>query len=88
LRWDLWAFFVHVDQETSHQLIDEISLGDLIRKPGWIRMSVHPPQPMQIEFVCDGIKALAKKIIKLGQLIINKNTNEFYMRTQTRLWTI
>jgi hypothetical protein len=40
---------------------------------------------MQIEFVCDGIKALAKKIIKLGQLIINKNTNEFYMRTQTRL---
>jgi selenocysteine lyase/cysteine desulfurase len=33
---------LHVDQETSHKLIDEITLGDLIRKPGWIRMSVHP----------------------------------------------
>jgi hypothetical protein len=29
-----------------------------------------PPQPMQMKFVCDGIKALAK-IIKLGQLIIS-----------------
>jgi hypothetical protein len=35
-------FLLHVDQETSHKLIDEISLGDLIRKPGWIRMSIHP----------------------------------------------
>jgi hypothetical protein len=28
------GILLHVDQETSHKLIDEISLGDLIRKPG------------------------------------------------------
>jgi hypothetical protein len=26
-----YGHFLHVDQETSHKLIDEISLGDLIR---------------------------------------------------------
>jgi selenocysteine lyase/cysteine desulfurase len=42
-------------------LIDEISLGDLIRKPGWIRMSIHPTTTTtEIEFVCNGIKALAE----------------------------
>jgi hypothetical protein len=50
-----------VDQETSHQLIDEITLGDLIRKPGWIRMSIHPTTTnAEIEFVCNGIIALAE----------------------------
>lgn len=51
---------MHVDQETSHQLIDEITLGDLIRKPGWIRMSIHPTTTNEeIQFVCESIKALA-----------------------------
>jgi selenocysteine lyase/cysteine desulfurase len=54
-------FLLHVDQETSHKLIDEITLGDLIRKPGWIRMSVHPTTTnAEIEFVCTSIKALAE----------------------------
>jgi selenocysteine lyase/cysteine desulfurase len=54
------TFLLHVDQETSHKLIDEITLGDLI-KPGWIRMSVHPTTTnAEIEFVCTSIKALAE----------------------------
>jgi hypothetical protein len=56
----LWTFFLHVDQETSHKLIDEITLGTF-RKPGWIRMSVHPTTTnAEIEFVCTSIKALAE----------------------------
>jgi hypothetical protein len=43
-------------------LIDEITLGDLIRKPGWIRMSVHPTTTnAEIEFVCTSIKAKKSK---------------------------
>jgi len=54
-------YLLHVDQKTSHQLIDEISLGDLLKKPGWIRMSIHPTTTNEeIEFVCDSIKALAR----------------------------
>jgi selenocysteine lyase/cysteine desulfurase len=72
-------FLLHVDQETSHQLIEEISLGDLIRKPGWIRMSIHPTTTSsEIEFICNSIKSLAEshKIWALDYLY-NKETNEF-----------
>jgi selenocysteine lyase/cysteine desulfurase len=57
----LWTFFVTRRPRNIHKLIDEITLGDLIRKPGWIRMSVHPTTTnAEIEFVCTSIKALAE----------------------------
>jgi selenocysteine lyase/cysteine desulfurase len=54
-------FLLHVDQKMSHELTHEISIGDLVNKPGWIRMSIHPTTTnAEIEFVCDGIIELAK----------------------------
>ena len=72
-------FLLHVDQETSHQLIDEITLGDLIKKPGWIRMSIHPTTTNEeIEFVCESIKALAKNNKEWSKdYNYDKNSNEF-----------
>ena len=72
-------FLLHVDQETSDKLIDEISLGDLIRKPGWIRMSIHPTTTSaEIEFVCESIKALAANHQQWAlEYDYNKATNEF-----------
>ena len=53
-------FLLHVDQETSNELTSEISIGDLARKPGWIRMSIHPTTSCEeIEYVCESIKDLA-----------------------------
>ena len=72
-------FLLHVDQETSHKLIDEISLGDLIRKPGWIRMSIHPTTTnAEIDLVCNSIKSLAEnhKTWALDYDYCNE-TNEF-----------
>ena len=72
-------FLLHVDQETSNKLIDEISLGDLIRKPGWIRMSVHPTTTTaEIEMVCTSIKSLAANHTTWAMdYTYNKNSNEF-----------
>jgi selenocysteine lyase/cysteine desulfurase len=54
-------FLLHVDQKMSHELTNEISIGDLVRKPGWIRMSVHPTTTnAEMEFVCDSIIDLAE----------------------------
>lgn len=54
-------YLLHVDQETSHDLVCQITSGDLIKKPGWIRMSIHPTTTTEeIQMVCDSIKALAK----------------------------
>lgn len=61
-------FLLHVDQETSHELVSQITLGDLIKKPGWIRMSIHPTTTNQeIEYVCDSIIALAQNHQEWGK---------------------
>ncbi|MDO1500765.1 aminotransferase class V-fold PLP-dependent enzyme [Winogradskyella maritima] len=54
-------YLLHVDYQKSQELTNEISIGDLVRKPGWIRMSIHPTTTnAEIEFVCDSIIALSK----------------------------
>src|SRR5690606_11762350 len=35
-------YLLHVDHEKSQYLTNKITEGDLIQKPGWIRMSIHP----------------------------------------------
>jgi selenocysteine lyase/cysteine desulfurase len=53
-------FLLHVDQQTSKELTNEISIGDLVRKPGWIRMSIHPTTTTaEMDYVCESIIALA-----------------------------
>ncbi len=72
-------YLLHVDHETSNKLIDEITLGDLIRKPGWIRMSIHPTTTTEeIELVCNSIKDLAKNHETWAKdYNYDKLTNEF-----------
>ncbi|MBS7230574.1 aminotransferase class V-fold PLP-dependent enzyme [Flavobacterium psychroterrae] len=78
-------FLLHVDQETSNKLIDEITIGDLIKKPGWIRMSIHPTTTDQeIAFVCASIKDLAENHERWAlDYSYNKNTNEFVHKNAT-----
>ncbi|RZJ70693.1 aminotransferase class V-fold PLP-dependent enzyme [Flavobacterium sp.] len=54
-------YLLHVDQETSNYLTDKISCGELLEKPGWIRMSIHPTTTdSEIAFVCKSIRELAQ----------------------------
>ena len=72
-------YLLHVDQETSHDLVCQITSGDLIKKPGWIRMSIHPTTTTEeIQFVCDSIKALAENHTEWGKdYQYNAKSNEF-----------
>jgi selenocysteine lyase/cysteine desulfurase len=72
-------YLLHVDQETSHNLVCQISSGDLIQKPGWIRMSVHPTTTSaEIEFVCESIHLLAENHQEWAkEYQYNPKTNEF-----------
>ncbi|OOV25947.1 selenocysteine lyase [Flavobacterium sp. LM5] len=78
-------FLLHVDQETSHKLVNEISLGDLIRKPGWIRMSIHPTTTSaEIEYVCNAIQSLAENHKEWAkEYQYNAETNEFLHQKAT-----
>ena len=72
-------YLLHVDQETSNNLVCQITSGDLIQKPGWIRMSVHPTTTSQeIEYVCDSIKELAQNHTQWAKdYQYNPKSNEF-----------
>lgn len=72
-------YLLHVDQETSHDLVCQITSGDLIKKPGWIRMSIHPTTTTEeIQFVCESIKALAQNHKEwANDYGYNSKTNEF-----------
>ncbi len=72
-------YLLHVDQETSHDIVCQISAGDLEHKPGWIRMSIHPTTTnAEIEYVCDCIIALAEHHKEWAKdYSYNCKTNEF-----------
>lgn len=72
-------YLLNVNQETSHNLVCQIDSGDLIHKPGWIRMSVHPTTTTaEMEYVCNSVKALAENHQKWSKdYNYNPKTNEF-----------
>ena len=72
-------YLLNVNEETSHNLVCQIDSGDLILKPGWIRMSIHPTTTSdEVMFICNSIKELAAnhKIWKLDYKY-DKSNNEF-----------
>ena len=78
-------FLLHVDQETSNKLVNEITIGDLIKKPGWIRMSIHPTTTdEEIAYVCESIKDLANNHETWAlDYAYNNKTNEFIHKNAT-----
>lgn len=72
-------FLLHVDQETSHNLVCQIDSGDLIQKPGWIRMSMHPTTTNEeIKYVCQSIITLASHFEDWkNDYLYDKTSNEF-----------
>jgi selenocysteine lyase/cysteine desulfurase len=72
-------YLLNVDEATSHNLVCQIDSGDLIQKPGWIRMSIHPTTTnAEIQFVCESIKAVATNHEEWKkEYNYNKNSNEF-----------
>lgn len=77
-------FLLHVDYDTSHELTDEISLGDLSRKPGWIRLSIHPTLTNEeIDYVCSCVKELAENHEEWSKdYSYNNQTNEFHHKSE------
>ncbi len=72
-------FLLHVDRQTSHDLIEKIADGCLLDKPGWIRMSIHPTTTnKEVDFICDSIIAMAENFKGWEkEYQYNDMTNEF-----------
>lgn len=72
-------FLLDVDQNFSKIITDQISIGDLSNKPGWIRMSIHPVMTdEEVRYICDAIAALAENHKKWAKdYIYLKKSNDF-----------
>lgn len=81
-------YLLNVDQETSNELTCEISGGDLTRKPGWIRMSIHPTLTNdELSYVIQGIIALSiHHKIWSKDYKYDPKCNEFYHKNEAQTW--
>ncbi len=53
-------YLLHVDPNRSKCITDEIAKGNLSKKPGWIRMSIHPTTTNEeMSYILDAVEALA-----------------------------
>lgn len=77
-------YLLHVNQETSKDLTCLIDSGDLMQKPGWIRMSIHPTTTNdEIRLVCESIKLLAENHREWSNdYSYKKGSNEFVHHNQ------
>jgi selenocysteine lyase/cysteine desulfurase len=72
-------YLLNVSEELSSEITCEIDGGDLTRKPGWIRMSIHPTMTNdEVDYICDSIIELAanhKEFVK--DYNFDNSTSEF-----------
>lgn len=56
-------FLLHIDQQTSKKITDQIDAGDLSAKPGWVRLSLHPTMTEdEIYFITNAIREIVTHI--------------------------
>lgn len=72
-------FLLDVDENYSRIITDQISVGDLTNKPGWIRMSIHPVMTNEeVEFIADAICELAQNHQEWAKdYVCQANCNDF-----------
>lgn len=72
-------YLLSVDKDFSHSITSEISCGILDKKPGWVRMSLHPTTTNEeLNFVLEALKQLAKDHKNWAKdYIYNSSTNEY-----------
>lgn len=72
-------YLLHVDQENSRSITDEITRGNLSAKPGWIRMSVHPTtSDEELDYILEAINQLAANFEAWkNDYVYERSKNEF-----------
>ena len=70
---------LHVDEARSYEILNSIHSGDLLCKPGWIRLSVHPTMTNEeIDFIMDAIELTASHFQEwMKDYTYNPGSNEY-----------
>ena len=70
---------LNVDKLRSYEILNSIRLGNLLCKPGWVRLSIHPTMTnAEINFIMDAIEMTASDFkIWAKDYSYNAQSNEF-----------
>jgi len=73
-------YLLEVSQEQSDAITDEITLGDLSHKPGWVRWSLHPTTTnKEVLYFIDSLEKVVENYeIWKEDYTYNRKNNEFY----------
>ncbi len=68
-----------IDQNRSQNITEKIDHGDLSKKPGWVRVSLHPTMTLdETDFILQAIREITHKHRQWGQdYHFNKHTGDF-----------
>lgn len=78
-------FLLGVSPEQSKEISEKISSGDLSKKPGWVRLSLHPTMTdAELDTVIYGLKQLVENIDEWSkEYTYNPKSNEFKHSSET-----
>ncbi|MGW8958815.1 aminotransferase class V-fold PLP-dependent enzyme [Paenibacillus sp. NPDC055715] len=79
-------YLLGIDQQTSNQMSDLIHAGDLSRKPGWVRLSLHPMMTNQeVSYLISSIQTVVENIIAWQKdYTYQPDSNEWRYRYEQR----
>lgn len=72
-------YLLNVDKDFSHSITSEISCGILDKKPGWVRLSLHPTTSNEeLDFVIHAIKQMCQNHVEWSKdYRYDPKTNEY-----------
>lgn len=81
-------YLLHVDPTRSQMIADRINHGDLSKKPGWVRLSLHPTMTdEELTFILSAIEDVVQNADKLEQdYTYSPHTNEFRHKSEPDMW--
>lgn len=73
-------YLLHINQQTSKKITDQIDAGDLSVKPGWVRLSLHPVMTDgEIYYITGAIREIVRHIDRWEKdYIYSSHLNEFH----------
>lgn len=76
-------YLLNVDKDYSKQITDLIDTGDLSRKPGWIRLSVHPTMTNEeAGIICNAVEEIANNYEEWGKdYEYDAHINEYFHKS-------
>jgi len=75
-------YLLHIDKKWSHAIACQVDSGDLSKKPGWVRLSLHPTRTNdELAYILGAIKEIGEKGLQWAEdYYFDKTSGEFFRK--------